>query len=71
MIRTAGYLKSEQPNNSLYTYEGTLYLSTQSGQKQIPLDPTQILLRVCAEEASYRKNFERCERNAQHHFYVI
>ncbi|CAG8604638.1 2225_t:CDS:10 [Paraglomus occultum] len=40
-----GYLKSEQPNNSLYTYEGTLYLTTQSGQKQIPLDPTQILLR--------------------------
>ncbi|CAG8525690.1 5339_t:CDS:10 [Paraglomus brasilianum] len=43
--RLNGYLKSEQPNNSLYTYEGTLYLSTQSGQKKIPLDPTQILLR--------------------------
>lgn len=36
-----GYLKSENPNNSLYTYEGTLNM----GGKTIPLDPNQLLLR--------------------------
>lgn len=36
-----GYLRSEQPNNSLYTYEGTL----QMGNKEIPLSPDQLLLR--------------------------
>lgn len=36
-----GYLKSENPNNSLYTYEGTLNI----GGKTIPLDPNQLLLR--------------------------
>lgn len=39
--RLAGHLRSEQPNNSLYTYEGTLELS---GQK-IPMSPDQLLLR--------------------------
>ncbi|CCO31753.1 phospholipid-translocating ATPase [Rhizoctonia solani AG-1 IB] len=39
--RLAGHLRSEQPNNSLYTYEGTLELS---GQK-IPMSPDQMLLR--------------------------
>ncbi|KEP50793.1 phospholipid P-type ATPase transporter [Rhizoctonia solani 123E] len=39
--RLAGHLRSEQPNNSLYTYEGTLELN---GQK-IPMSPDQMLLR--------------------------
>ncbi len=37
----SGFLRSEQPNNSLYTYEGTLIISN----KEIPLDPSQMLLR--------------------------
>ncbi|CAG8565843.1 10691_t:CDS:10, partial [Ambispora leptoticha] len=41
----SGYLKSENPNNSLYTYEGTLVMNTPDGNKQLPLDPTQLLLR--------------------------
>ncbi|RDB24741.1 hypothetical protein Hypma_007946 [Hypsizygus marmoreus] len=41
-----GSLRSEQPNNSLYTYEGTLDLITSEGMpKQVPLGPDQMLLR--------------------------
>lgn len=41
-----GSLRSEHPNNSLYTYEGTLDLTTDGGQpKQVPLGPDQLLLR--------------------------
>ncbi|KAG6857725.1 hypothetical protein H0H87_004141 [Tephrocybe sp. NHM501043] len=41
-----GSLRSEQPNNSLYTYEGTLDLLTPEGMpKQVPLGPDQMLLR--------------------------
>jgi phospholipid-transporting ATPase len=41
-----GSLHSEQPNNSLYTYEGTMDLITSSGfPKQVPIGPDQILLR--------------------------
>ncbi|TFY56442.1 hypothetical protein EVJ58_g7642 [Rhodofomes roseus] len=41
-----GALRSEQPNNSLYTYEGTLDLVTDLGvPKQVPLGPDQLLLR--------------------------
>ncbi|KAI6112036.1 Ca-transporting ATPase [Pisolithus croceorrhizus] len=41
-----GSLRSEQPNNSLYTYEGTLDLVTDAGMpKQVPLGPDQLLLR--------------------------
>jgi phospholipid-transporting ATPase len=36
-----GHLRSENPNNSLYTYEGTL----NTDGKTIPLDPNQLLLR--------------------------
>ncbi|KAJ3102409.1 hypothetical protein HK100_004370, partial [Physocladia obscura] len=36
-----GVIKSELPNNSLYTFEGTLRLS----HKEVPLDPAQLLLR--------------------------
>ncbi|KAH7920341.1 Ca-transporting ATPase [Leucogyrophana mollusca] len=43
----SGSLRSEQPNNSLYTYEGTLeLLSPSNGQaRTIPLGPDQLLLR--------------------------
>ncbi|BGP12149.1 hypothetical protein JCM10213_004714 [Rhodosporidiobolus nylandii] len=42
----AGQLRSEQPNNSLYTYEGTLQLGGgAAGGKDIPLGPDQVLLR--------------------------
>lgn len=41
-----GNLRSEQPNNSLYTYEGTLDLTSNTGvPKQVPLGPDQLLLR--------------------------
>jgi phospholipid-transporting ATPase len=41
-----GTLRSEQPNNSLYTYEGTIDLITSEGtSKQVPLGPDQLLLR--------------------------
>ncbi|KAI0031845.1 calcium transporting ATPase [Vararia minispora EC-137] len=41
-----GSLRSEHPNNSLYTYEGTLDLITGEGfPKQVPLGPDQMLLR--------------------------
>jgi len=42
-----GCIRSEQPNNSLYTFEGTLLMNGSHGHpKELPLDPTQILLRV-------------------------
>lgn len=42
-----GCIRSEQPNNSLYTFEGTLLMNSTSGNpKELPLDPTQVLLRV-------------------------
>ncbi|OCH92040.1 calcium transporting ATPase [Obba rivulosa] len=41
-----GTLRSEHPNNSLYTYEGTLELMTSEGTpKQVPMGPDQMLLR--------------------------
>lgn len=41
-----GSLRSEQPNNSLYTYEGTMDLVSSGGiPKQVPLGPDQLLLR--------------------------
>ena len=43
--RLTGRIRSEQPNNSLYTYEATLTASLQSGQKELPLTPEQLLLR--------------------------
>jgi phospholipid-transporting ATPase len=44
--RIQGTLKSEQPNNSLYTYEGTLTIDTGGGEKELPLSPDQLILRV-------------------------
>ncbi|KAJ1913080.1 aminophospholipid translocase [Mycoemilia scoparia] len=55
-----GHIKSETPNDSLYTYQGTFVaesglqsedsngkggLSPIAGRKEFPLDPTQVLLR--------------------------
>ncbi|CAG8459145.1 11098_t:CDS:10 [Diversispora eburnea] len=40
-----GHIKSEKPNNSLYTFDGVLVMNTADGPKQVPLDPMQILLR--------------------------
>lgn len=46
LCRVQGTIKSEQPNNHLYTYEGTLTIDTGGGEKEIPLSPDQMLLRV-------------------------
>ncbi|KAK5102755.1 aminophospholipid translocase [Lithohypha guttulata] len=43
--RVQGKLRSEQPNNSLYTYEATMTANLQSGNKEMPLNPEQLLLR--------------------------
>ena len=46
MTQLRGTLRSEHPNNSLYTYEGTMELTTNMGApKQVPLGPDQMLLR--------------------------
>ncbi|KAG8782134.1 hypothetical protein FRC12_021196 [Ceratobasidium sp. 428] len=42
VARLAGHLRSEQPNNSLYTYEGTFELA---GGQKVPMSPDQMLLR--------------------------
>ncbi|KAJ1978950.1 aminophospholipid translocase [Dimargaris verticillata] len=42
----SGYIKSENPNDNLYTYEGTLVAHDGPlGSKELSLDPTQVLLR--------------------------
>ncbi|KAE9970963.1 hypothetical protein BLS_004676 [Venturia inaequalis] len=43
--RLGGRVRSEQPNSSLYTYEGTLTMQTGGGEKELPLAPDQLLLR--------------------------
>lgn len=46
VLTLTGVLRSEQPNNNLYTYEGTMDLRSSTGvPKQIPLGPDQLLLR--------------------------
>jgi phospholipid-transporting ATPase len=46
VLALRGSLRSEHPNNSLYTYEGNLDLITSTGfPKQVPLGPDQLLLR--------------------------
>ncbi|KAI0918875.1 hypothetical protein AcV5_001941 [Taiwanofungus camphoratus] len=41
-----GTFHSEHPNNSLYTYEGAIQLTTESGiPRTVPLGPDQLLLR--------------------------
>ncbi|PVI06378.1 phospholipid-translocating P-type ATPase [Periconia macrospinosa] len=43
--RLGGKIKSEQPNSSLYTYEATLTIAAGGGEKELPLQPDQLLLR--------------------------
>lgn len=44
--RLNGKLRSEQPNNSLYTFEATLVIQNGAGgTKDVPLGPDQMLLR--------------------------
>nr|UUJ75284.1 aminophospholipid-translocating P4-type ATPase [Verticillium dahliae] len=45
LSRLGGWMKSEQPNSSLYTYEATLTMQTGGGEKELPLNPEQLLLR--------------------------
>ncbi|CAL3968604.1 hypothetical protein PZA11_004633 [Diplocarpon coronariae] len=45
LSRLGGKLRSEQPNSSLYTYEATLTLAAGGGEKELPLQPDQLLLR--------------------------
>ncbi|PQE18932.1 phospholipid-transporting ATPase protein [Rutstroemia sp. NJR-2017a BVV2] len=45
LSRLGGRLRSEQPNSSLYTYEGTLTMAAGGGEKELPLQPDQLLLR--------------------------
>ncbi|KAF2634031.1 phospholipid-transporting ATPase-like protein [Massarina eburnea CBS 473.64] len=43
--RLGGRIKSEQPNSSLYTYEATMTIAAGGGEKELPLQPDQLLLR--------------------------
>ncbi|EFY98750.2 phospholipid-translocating P-type ATPase [Metarhizium robertsii] len=45
LSRLGGRIKSEQPNSSLYTYEATLTMQTGPGEKELALNPEQLLLR--------------------------
>ncbi|KAJ4304373.1 aminophospholipid translocase [Collariella sp. IMI 366227] len=45
LSRLGGRLRSEQPNSSLYTYEATLTMQAGGGEKELPLNPEQLLLR--------------------------
>lgn len=45
LSRLSGRIRSEQPNSSLYTYEGTLTMDMSGGEKELPLNPDQLLLR--------------------------
>ncbi|RFU34933.1 hypothetical protein B7463_g1346, partial [Scytalidium lignicola] len=45
LSRLGGRIRSEQPNSSLYTYEGTLTMAAGGGEKELPLQPDQLLLR--------------------------
>ncbi|KAK4225535.1 hypothetical protein QBC38DRAFT_368573 [Podospora fimiseda] len=45
LSRLGGRIRSEQPNSSLYTYEATLTMQTGGGEKELPLNPEQLLLR--------------------------
>ncbi|PKS11949.1 hypothetical protein jhhlp_001245 [Lomentospora prolificans] len=45
LARLGGRIKSEQPNSSLYTYEATVTMQSGGGEKELPLNPEQLLLR--------------------------
>jgi phospholipid-transporting ATPase len=43
--RLGGKVRSETPNSSLYTYEATMTMQSGGGEKELPLNPEQLLLR--------------------------
>ncbi|KAG5439930.1 hypothetical protein PCANB_000212 [Pneumocystis canis] len=43
--KLSGKIHSEQPNNSLYTFEASIIINTDTGKKNIPLTADQLLLR--------------------------
>jgi phospholipid-transporting ATPase len=43
--RLSGRITSEQPNSSLYTYEGTITMQAGGGERELSLSPEQLLLR--------------------------
>lgn len=45
LSRLGGRIKSEQPNSSLYTYEATLTMQAGGGEKELAVNPEQLLLR--------------------------
>ncbi|KAM3430604.1 hypothetical protein MY4824_007573 [Beauveria thailandica] len=45
LSRLTGRIKSEQPNSSLYTYEATLTMQSGGGERELALNPEQLLLR--------------------------
>ncbi|KAI1094652.1 phospholipid-translocating P-type ATPase [Rostrohypoxylon terebratum] len=45
LSRLGGRVRSEQPNSNLYTYEATLTMQAGGGEKELPLNPEQLLLR--------------------------
>lgn len=45
LSRISGRIKSEQPNSSLYTYEATLTMKAGGSEKEVSLQPDQLLLR--------------------------
>lgn len=45
LSRLGGRIKSEQPNSSLYTYEALLTMQSGGGEKELALNPEQLLLR--------------------------
>lgn len=45
LSKMGGRIRSEQPNSSLYTYEATLTMAAGAGEKELPLQPDQLLLR--------------------------
>lgn len=45
LSRLGGRLRSEQPNSSLYTYEATLTMQAGGGEKELSVNPEQLLLR--------------------------
>lgn len=45
LSRLGGKVRSEQPNSSLYTYEATLTMQAGGGERELPLQPDQLLLR--------------------------
>jgi len=45
LSRLGGKIRSEQPNSSLYTYEATLTMQAGGGERELSLNPEQLLLR--------------------------